>query len=175
MNDERSLWFLGGSIFLAMWLSNFSNQFGMPVWLFYTVAFALVVVLAMTSSKSQGQPQLGDQSPGSLRRVLFYVVLVVVIAEVIWFGFVMRNWTLLAGWFSITLLCGVSLYLAAAYFIEKSIPLRYILVPAISLILGLILPNAGFAYSFPLIFSILSFGTGLWLHINDRKSKESLG
>lgn len=174
--QESNLWFVSGALFLAMTLASFSTLLGIPSWVFYTVAFALVVLLTKLSSSWETPLHRTHQHPRNLGRIFLYIAFFLVAAEAVWFGLVQKNWQLVAVWLPVTLLVGVFLNLAITVVIEKGLPFRFFAVPTAGLILGgligLILPDFGFANGLPLTFAILFLATGLWLRICSKNDND---
>ncbi len=164
---ESNLWLLGAALFLAMLLANFSAKLNVPFWVFYTVAFALAIALATLSPSWEIWHRPSDQPSRNLGHTILYLAFFLVVVEVAWFGFVQRNWQLLAVWLPVTLLGGIFLNLAIKVGVERGIPLRFLVIPIISLLTGgliaLLVPDFDFINSFPLSFVVLSLATGLWL------------
>lgn len=165
--SEAGQWFVLGMMMLVILLSRFRDTLEIPFWLFYTVIFTLVIVLAIQSSAGQQPAWLPKLSGGNLSRIVRYIVLLIVLAELIWFGFVIQNWQLFAVWLPVTLTIGVLLYLVLTTIIEKTVPSRFLLIPLIAFVVGgliwFIVPDFGYLNSFLLSFAVLSFAIGLWL------------
>ncbi len=175
---ESRQWFLGGGVFLAMLLSNFSATLSIPAWVFYTVAFTFTILLVMLSPPWETWRNPSEQTPRNLGRIPLYMAFFLAIAEVAWFGFVQKEWQLLTVWLPMTLLVGVLLNLVIMAGIEKGIPFRFLVIPSTSLLLGgligFIIPDFGFANGFQFSFIIFSLAIGLWLHFRPENGEESV-
>ena len=165
--NEAGQWFVASIMMLVILLSRFRDLLGIPFWLFYTVLFVLLVVLAIQSS-ARPPPASPLASPGgNLSRVFGYILFIVVLAEVVGFGFFIQNWQLLALWLPVTLTIGVILYLVLTTIIEKTIPPRFLFIPLVAIVLGgligFLVPGLGYLNSFLFSLAILSFAVGLRL------------
>ena len=166
VRGESSLWLLGGLIFLIMSLASYSDRLDVSPWLFYAIAGLLTAGLLVMASRVS-LPQGEGAGPRDAGRVLLAVSALVVLAEIIVIGLIMREWRLFTVVLPVTLLLFALLRLAGTHFVNRSLTLRFLLVPAAGLVLGILvalaLPEVGFIDAFPLIFGLLSIGMGVWL------------
>lgn len=172
---ESTHWLLGSALFLAMLLAGYSEVLSIPSWVFYVIAFGLVTPLVAKAPTWEKTYRSTSSSSQNLGRIFLYISFFAVGIEAVWFGLVQREWQLLAIWFPVTLLIGVFLNLLISTILEKGLPVRYFLVPTISLLLGgfigFFIPNLGFSNGLLFSFVILSLGTAFWLRFYREKSQ----
>jgi len=176
---ESLYWFLGGAVFLSMMLANFSVSLDIPTWVFYTVAFVLVILLVMLAPSPEPGFLPTEQPSRNLGRIFLYIAFFFALLEVVWFGLVQRDWQLLTVWLPLTLFIGLVFNLLSTAVLEKRLPYRFLVVPIASLFVGgllaLILPGFGFVNSFTLSFVLLSFVTAVWLYLRSPEGREGMG